>query len=98
MYILLDAIEGTGDLIGEIWTFIVETASSIISYVLILLPRSPFADIQYAVPENFNKIMHMFFWLFPAHQIIVHYASIVGLFVIYYSLRIAMNWVKMIGS
>lgn len=98
MLIFLDAISGTGDFLGEVWTWIVESISEVIGFVAVLLPRSPFIDFQYNMPPTFNKIMHLFFWVFPAHQVIVHYAAIVGIYLVYYVLRIAMNWVKMIGS
>lgn len=98
MFTLLDAISGTGDFLGEIWTWIVESLSDAISYILVLLPRSPFIDFQYSIPSTFNKIMHLFFWVFPAHEIVVHYAAILGVYLAYYALRVAMNWAKMIGS
>jgi hypothetical protein len=97
-FTLLDAISDTGGFMEEIWTWIIDTASETIGFITALLPRSPFIDFQYNLPPTFNNIMHLFFWIFPAHQVIVHYAAIAGIFLTYYALRVAMNWVKMIGS
>lgn len=78
--------------------WLLEQLSEGISYVLMLLPESPFARFNYAVPENFGGFMHLFFYLIPAHEIIAHYAAILGIFLIYYAVRVAMNWVKLIGN
>ena len=87
-----------GQWLEQIFWWLIEQLSSGISYILALLPESPFAQFNYTVPENFGSFMHLFFYLIPAHQIIAHYAAILGIFLIYYALRVAMNWVKLIGN
>lgn len=95
-FILMDV--GSGEWFNDILLWLLEQANKGMTLVLSLLPDSPFLDFQYNIPENLNSIMHLFFWVFPAHEIIVHYAAILSILLIYYVLRIVMNWLKMIGS
>lgn len=95
-YTFLDV--GLGTWLENIMLWLLEQANKGMTLVLSLLPDSPFLRFQYNVPENLNSIMHLFFWVFPAHEIILHYAAILSIFLIYYVLRIVMNWLKMIGS
>jgi len=84
--------------IPQIVGWLLSQISEGIKYVLVLLPNSPFADLNYSIPEGFYEYMHLFFWIFPAHRVIQTYAAIVSIMLIYYVVRVIMNWAKMIGS
>lgn len=84
--------------IPQIIGWLLGQVSEGMKFVLMLLPRSPFIDLCYDLPEGFNEYLHLFFYLFPAHRVITTYAAIVGIMLIYYVVRVIMNWVKMIGS
>jgi hypothetical protein len=67
-----------------------------LSWILGLLPRSPFADWQQDPPEEIN--LGYITWFIPFPTMILHFGTYLVTIGIYYLYRIIARWLKLVRS
>lgn len=79
---------------NNIWNWIVDVVNNIVSAVLVLLPDSPFANIE--IPEEVTQILGYVNYFVPIGAMLAIAAAWLSAIGIYYLVQTILRWAKTI--
>lgn len=77
-----------------VWNWIVDVVNNIVSAVLVLLPDSPFANIE--IPEEVTQILGYVNYFVPIGAMLAIAAAWLSAISIYYLVQTILRWAKTI--
>lgn len=80
----------------EIFNFVIETIGGLIQIVLQIFPDSPFKEMTPDTPDN--VVLSYITWFIPFPTMAMHFAYFLTALALYYVVRIAARWLKLIRS
>lgn len=83
-----------GNVVVNIFNWLISVIGTIISTLLSVLPDSPFS-FNFAFDNQFLKAMN---YVFPIQSAISHLSAYVMAVLIYYIFRVVMRWIKLASS
>lgn len=84
-----------GDFIVDVLNALIASVGRIIGTLLAIFPDSPF---QSPAEKPDNVHLDMLNWLIPFQSMMVHLTYLAGAISVYYIVRIAARWAKMVRS
>jgi len=83
-----------GDFFGNMKDWLTDFLNEVQAWVLLLLPDSPFKDLQ--LPEDIRNILGYINWIIPFYMIGNTLLIWIGAITVYYAYQIILRWIKSI--